>query len=207
MALVGPRITGDAQVTGIVKAIRSEGTLVEKSANFTMGTKEAHIFRATTGTLTATAPAANNTDLEIGATFMLINNGAGTMTVLQNTSGTIGTIASNNTALLVLLTNADANGTWQLIGLDASATSITKVSETFNADISPTASASWGAASNDAHSITFTIAGIASNPLPTIFDSTGEVRLLQTVVGSATSVTISVPDIAGATFAGRIVLV
>ena len=207
MALVGPRITGDADIRGIVKAIRSEGRLVEKSANFTIGTREAEIFRATTGTLTATAPPANDTDLENGATFMLINNGAGTMTVLQNTSGTVGTIPAGNTSLLVLLTSADANGTWQLINLDASASSITKVSETFNADISPTAGASWTEAANGAHSITFALTGITANPLPTIFDSTGEVVIIKTVVSGTTSAVISVPDITGATFAGVAVFI
>ena len=207
MPLIGPRTTGDADVRGIVKAFRNEGRLVEKSANFTIGTREAQTFRATTGTLTATAPAANDTDLESGATFLLVNNGSGTMTVLQNVSGTVGTIPSNQSAFLLLLDNSDANGTWQLINLDAAAAGITKVTQTFNADISPTSGASWSAASNGSHDITFTIAGISSNPLPDIFDSNGEQVLIKTVVSSATSVTISVPVSAGSTFAGLAVFI
>ena len=203
MALFGPRLTGDADITGIVDSIRSQTVLVDKTANFNILTKEAETYQVTTGTLTATAPAADSTDLKIGSKFLIINNGGGTLTINQNASGTIGTIAAGESGLLVLLTNATTNGTWQLIQLDRDATGVTKFSETFT-------TTDWSVASGGSQSIVFNASTLVSaNPVVQVMrDSDNAVVLVETLIASTSSITLRVPVITGVTtvFQGRIVV-
>ena len=206
MALFGPRITGDADITGIVSTIRSQSTLTTKTANFTIGTKEAEIFNITSGTLTVTAPAANNTDLKAGAQFLIINDSTGAATVAANTSGNIGTVPAGESALLILKTTATANGTWELILLDQDMTGVTKFSATFDA------TTDWGTATGGAFSMTIDASAIVSaNPIISVFRSSDNALVLVDVTASATSnIILSVPVIGDgndARFAGTIVVI
>ena len=110
MALIGPRITGDADITGIARSIRNEGLLVEKTGNFTIDPKEAEIFRILSGTITATLPAASSTSLQVGSTFLFVNDSSGILTVHTSTGTTVGTVPSGETGMVILATNADATG-------------------------------------------------------------------------------------------------
>ena len=210
--LISPKISADLDVAGIIRTIRSEGLLVTKTANFTMGTKEAEIFHVSSGTLTATAPPANSTDLQLGAKFLLINKGAGILTINKNGSGSIGSLASGESGLMVLLSitgATDANGEWELLQINKDDTGVTKFSSTFNADVSPTTGASWGATSNDAHSITVNpSAMVTANPVVQVFDASNEQVLMKVVATSNSSVTFSVPSISTktTTFAGKVVI-
>lgn len=209
MALIGPRITGDADITGIARSIRNEGLLVEKTGNFTIDPKEAEIFRILSGTITATLPAASSTSLQVGSTFLFVNDSSGILTVHTSTGTTVGTVPSGETGMVILATNADATGVWKLIVLNQAMTGVTKFSMTFNADISPTAGASWGAATGDAHAITFDPSSLVSaNPMTLVFDDVDNQQvLIKTVSNSNSDVEISVPAISGATFAGRVVII
>ena len=203
MALFGPRLTGDADITGIVDSIRSQTLLVAKTANFNILTKEAATYEVTTGTLTGTLPAANSTDLKVGAQFLLINNGGGTLTVNQNSSGSVGTIAAGESGLVVLLTNATANGTWQLIQLDKDATGVTKYSETFT-------TTDWSVASGGSQSLVIDASSLVSaNPVVQVMrDSDNAVVLVETIIASTSSITLRVPVITNVVtvFQGRIVV-
>ena len=208
MALFGPINQGDLPITGVAQALRFGSLLVDKTANFTMGTKEAGIFNITSGTLTATLPAANSSDLRVGDTFMLINGGAGVATIDQNTSGSLGSgIPAGITALITLTGTTDANGSWSLVLLNQSSTGITKFTSTFNADVSPTASASWSAAAAGAHTATFNPSGLVSTtPVVQVLDSNKKIVNVEVQVNSISSVVMRVPVYSGATstFAGTI---
>ena len=152
MAIVGPFVPSDIEVIAIVDALRVQEDFVLKTATFTIGVREAAGFIITSAAaVTATLPDATSTDLKVGSKFYLINDGSsvGVTTVNFNTTGTLGTLAVGESALVVLKSKADANGTWELIQLDRDE-GVIKYSANFNGDAMPTAGASWEAAASGA---------------------------------------------------------
>ena len=215
MALQGPFVPSDFNILGLIQGLRTQNAWTEKSASFTISTREAEGYiMSGSAAITVTAPAANNTDLITGSKFYLTNDTTATVSVVPNASGSIGTIDAGLSALLVLKTRADANGTWELIQFDKDDnTGIVKFSMNFNADAAPTAGASWNAASQGAFTLTVPksthIKG--DNPLVTVYDENGDEQIIKvnrTPSGASIgNVDILVTEVPSGLFAGTIIII
>ena len=213
MAINGPLVPSDLNVTAIIDGLRTQSVWVAKTASFTIGTREGEGFIITgTTAVVITAPAANNTDLKVGSKFYIINDTTATVTINPSSSGSVGSLGAGLSALLVLKNNSTVDGGWELIQFDKDDnTGVTKFSASFNA-LASGAGADWSTA---AGSHTFTVTKgthmRGDNPVVTVYSTAGDEILVKTNrVPSGTNignVIITVSEVPSGLFSGTIVII
>ena len=215
MAINGPLVPSDLNVTAIIDGLRTQSVWVAKTASFTIGTREGEGFIITgTTAVVITAPAANNTDLKVGSKFYIINDTTATVTINPNSSGSVGSLGAGLSALLVLKNNSTVDGGWELIQFDKDDnTGVTKFSASFNNLASPATGADWGVATAGTYSYTVTKGTHmrGDNPVVTVYSTAGDEILVKTNrVPSGTNignVIITVSEVPSGLFAGTIVII
>ena len=215
MAINGPLVPSDLNVTAIIDGLRTQSVWLPKTASFTIGTREGEGFIITgTTAVVVTAPAANNTDLKIGSKFYIVNDTTATVTINPNSTGSIGSLGAGLSGLLVLKNNSTIDGSWELIQFDKDDnTGITKFSANFNNLASPATGADWSAATNGVYTYTVTKGTHmrGDNPIVTVYSSAGDEILVKTNrVPTGTNignVIITVSETPSGLFAGTIIII
>ena len=215
MAINGPLVPSDLNVTAIIDGLRTQSVWLPKTASFTIGTREGEGFIITgTTAVTVTAPAANSTDLKIGSKFYIVNDTTATVTINPNSTGSIGSLGAGLSGLLVLKTNATVDGSWELIQFDKDDnTGIVKFSANFNNLASPAVGADWSAATNGEYTYTVTkgthLKG--DNPIVAVYSTAGNEILIKTnrvpTGANIGNVIISVSETPSGLFAGTIIII
>ena len=215
MAINGPLVPSDLNVTAIIDGLRTQSVWVPKTASFTISTREGEGFIITgTTAVVVTAPAANSTDLKVGSKFYIVNDTTATVTINPNSTGSIGSLGAGLSGLLVLKTNSTVDGSWELIQFDKDDnTGIVKYSANFNNLASPATGADWSAATNGVYTYTVTKGTHTKgdNPIVTVYSNAGDEILVKTNrVPTGTNignVIISVSETPSGLFAGTIVII
>ena len=215
MAINGPLVPSDLNVTAIIDGLRTQSVWVPKTASFTISTREGEGFIITgTTAVTVTAPAANSTDLKIGSKFYIVNDTTATVSINPNSTGSVGSLGAGLSALLVLKANSTIDGSWELIQFDKDDnTGAVKYSASFNNLASPATGADWSAATNGVYTYTVTKGTHmrGDNPVVTVYSTAGDEILVKTNrVPSGTNignVIITVSEVPSGLFAGLIVII
>ena len=215
MAINGPLVPSDLNVTAIIDGLRTQSVWVPKTSSFTISTREGEGFIISgTTAVVVTAPAANNTDLKVGSKFYIVNDTTATVTINPNSTGSIGSLGAGLSALLVLKVNTTIDGSWELIQFDKDDnTGVTKFSASFNNLASPATGADWGVATAGTYSYTVTKGTHmrGDNPVVTVYSTAGDEILVKTNrVPSGTNignVIITVSEVPSGLFAGTIVII
>ena len=215
MAINGPLVPSDLNVTAIIDGLRTQSVWVPKTSSFTISTREGEGFIISGSTaVTVTAPAANSTDLKVGSKFYIVNDTTATVTINPNSTGSIGSLGAGLSALLVLKANSTIDGSWELIQFDKDDnTGAVKYSASFNALAAPTAGADWSVATAGSYTYTVTKGTHmrGDNPVVTVYSTAGDEILVKTNrVPSGTNignVTLTVSETPSGLFAGLIVII
>ena len=215
MAINGPLVPSDLNVTAIIDGLRTQSVWLPKTASFTISTREGEGFIISGSTaITITAPPANDTDLKVGSKFYIINDSMSTVTINPNSSGSVGSLGAGLSALLVLKDNSTVNGLWELIQFDKDDnTGVTPYTTDFNNLASPAVGADWSAAVAGSYSYTVTKGTHmkGNNPIVIVYSTAGDEILVKTNrVPSGTNignVIITVSEVPSGLFSGTIVII
>lgn len=203
MAILGPRVQGDLDVSSLAVAHRFDGSLITSSdTTIIVNSKDAYVYEATGASTTLVLPSGLSTDLKPGSTFLILNNKtAGDLSVQANgTSVELDSVKQGQSAMAVLRAKGSAAGSWEIIQLDRDESGISKISGSFNM------TTDWNTGMGaDFSTYTFTIGTdmISANPITTLFNSSNQsvlAQVISTTSGNTHTIVVTVP--VGNTFAG-----
>jgi len=106
----------DANQNVAVNRLNQANTSVAAAGGTTNLTAASTYSQTLTGTGNQSFQMPDATTLTTGVAFTFNNNATGTLTLVDNASGSIGTITSGGAVSLVLLSNSTAAGTWDYHG-------------------------------------------------------------------------------------------
>lgn len=106
----------DANQNVAVNRLNQSNTSVVSAGGTTTLTAASTFSFTLTGTTTQTFKLPDATTLSTGVAFQFNNNSTGLLTIVDNGSNTIGTVASGGAAEIVCLSVSTANGSWDVHG-------------------------------------------------------------------------------------------
>ena len=106
----------DANQNVVVNRLNQSNQTITAAAGTTVLTAASSYSQTLVGTGAQTFRMPDATTLTTGVAFVFNNNATGTLTLVDNASGALGTITSGGAAELVLLANGTVAGTWDVHG-------------------------------------------------------------------------------------------